>query len=153
MTRLLLFSVTLFLSINVASSQEVQWQTDLNKAIEQSVKSKKPLMLFYTGSDWCGWCIRLQNEVFKTKEFTDWATKNTIPIELDFPRRTKLDPALQKQNNELAQKFNVTGFPTVWFVRPVKNGNTYNLEPVGKTGYVAGGPSAWIAGSNQIISK
>jgi protein disulfide-isomerase len=134
-------------------AQELQWTTDMKKAIDMSVKTKKPIMLFYTGSDWCGWCIRLQNEVFKTKEFTDWANKYTVPVELDFPRRKKLEPELQKQNNELAQQFKVTGFPTVWFVKPVKSGNTYNLEQLGKTGYVAGGPSNWLAGANKIISK
>lgn len=140
-------------SIHQLAAQDLEWMTDVKKAVETSVKTKKPIMLFYTGSDWCGWCIRLQNEVFKTKEFTDWAKKNTVPVELDFPRRTRLPAELQKQNNEMAQMFNVTGFPTVWFVRPVKNGNDYTLEQLGRTGYVAGGPSAWLTGANQIINK
>ena len=46
------------------------WETDLNKAIGLSYETKKPIMLFFTGSDWCGWCIRLQNEVFRTETFT-----------------------------------------------------------------------------------
>ncbi len=152
MTRIIIL-FSFLLATGLTSAQEMQWHTDLNKAIDLSVKSKKPLMLFYTGSDWCGWCIRLQKEVFFTKEFTEWANKNTIPVELDFPRRKKLEPALQKQNNDLAQMFKVTGFPTIWFAKPVKNGANYNLEQMGKTGYVAGGPSAWLTGANQIISK
>ena len=49
-------------------AQELVWQTDINKAISISNKEKKPMLLFFTGSDWCGWCIRLQKEVLKTPE-------------------------------------------------------------------------------------
>jgi len=65
------------------------WETDLNKAIALSYETKKPIMLFFTGSDWCGWCIRLQNEVFRTETFTKWAEENVILVELDFPRKKR----------------------------------------------------------------
>ena len=60
------------------SEKELVWYTDMNQAIAVSQKEKKPMMLFFTGSDWCGWCIRLQNEVFKKDEFTKWAKENEI---------------------------------------------------------------------------
>ena len=129
------------------------WYTDVNKAINTSVQSGKPLFFFFTGSDWCGWCKRLQREVFFKPEFTLWANKNVVLVELDFPRRTKLPKATQKQNRELAQLFGVRGYPTVWLVTPTKVDGKVNFNKLGSQGYVAGGPSAWIAGANKIIKS
>lgn len=146
-------AITLFLVLGSLSiqAQDLTWQTDMNKAIEISKKSKKPLFLFFTGSDWCGWCIRLQKEVFKTPEFSKWAKKNVVLVELDFPRNKPLSPAIQKQNSELQQTFSVQGYPTVWFVKPSKNGGKINLEKLGSSGYLAGGPTTWIPNANQIL--
>ena len=135
-------------------AQELVWHDNVEKAMEISKKSKKPLMLFFTGSDWCGWCIRLQKEVFKTKEFTDWAKDNVVLVELDFPRNTsKLTPETQNQNSQLQQFFQVQGYPTVWLVNANKKDGKTNFEKLGYTGYVAGGPTAWLAVANGIIEK
>jgi protein disulfide-isomerase len=135
-------------------AQELVWHDNVEKAMEISKKSKKPLMLFFTGSDWCGWCIRLQKEVFKTKEFTDWAKDNVVLVELDFPRNTiKLTPETQNQNSQLQQVFQVQGYPTVWLVNANKKDGKTNFEKLGSTGYVAGGPTAWLAVANGIIKK
>jgi len=147
-------ALTLFMVLGTLTiqAQELTWQTDMNKAIEVSKKTKKPLMLFFTGSDWCGWCMRLQKEVFKTPEFEKWAKDNVVLVELDFPRKTQLQPEIQKQNMELQQTFGIQGFPTVWFVNSSKKDGKINLEKLGSTGYVAGGPSAWLDGASKIIS-
>jgi thioredoxin-related protein len=149
----LAFILFLTLGSLTIQAQELTWQTDMNKAMEISKKSKKPLLLFFTGSDWCGWCIRLQKEVLKTPEFAKWANDNVVLVELDFPRRTPQQPEIQKQNMELQQTFAVQGFPTVWFVNATKKDGKINLEKLGSTGYVAGGPSAWLAGADQILGK
>jgi len=148
-------ALTLFLVLGsmTIQAQELTWQTDMNKAMELSKKEKKPLLLFFTGSDWCGWCMRLQKEVMKTPEFTKWAADNVILVELDFPRSTPQSPEIKKQNMELQQTFAIQGYPTVWFVNASKKDGKINLEKLGSTGYVAGGPSAWLAGANQILSK
>jgi protein disulfide-isomerase len=125
----------------------------MNKAMEVSKKTKKPLFLFFTGSDWCGWCIRLQKEVFRTPEFTKWAKENVVLVELDFPRQTPQDPAITKQNAELQQTFAVRGYPTVWFVNGTKKDDKINFEQLGSSGYVAGGPSAWLAVADGILKK
>lgn len=137
-----------------AQAQEgLTWHTDLNKAVEVARQEQKPLFLFFTGSDWCGWCIRLQNEVFRTPEFTAWAKEKAVLVELDFPRRTPQSDEIKLQNNQMQQMFAVQGYPTVWFVKPtIKEGKT-NFEQIGKTGYVAGGPSPWITGANQILAN
>jgi protein disulfide-isomerase len=136
------------------NAQELTWHTDMNKAIAISKKENKPLFLFFTGSDWCGWCIKLQKEVFKTPEFTAWAKEKAVLVELDFPRRSQLPEALKNQNNQLQQLFRVQGFPTVWFSKEgIGTDGKTGLEQIGSTGYVAGGPTAWIAVADQIVAK
>ncbi|WP_298221281.1 thioredoxin family protein [Flavobacterium sp.] len=147
--------ITLLLVVGslTVQAQELTWETSLKKATEVSIKTKKPLLLFFTGSDWCGWCIRLQNEVLKKPEFAAWAKENVVLVELDFPRRTPQLPEIQQQNAELQQIFEVRGYPTVWFALPsVADGKT-NLAKLGSTGYVAGGPAKWLEGANQILGK
>jgi len=147
--------LTLFLVLGslTINAQELTWQTDINKAMEISKKTKKPLLLFFTGSDWCGWCIRLQKEVLKTPEFAKWAKDNVVLVELDFPRRAQQSPELVKQNMELQQVLGVRGYPTVWFVNASKKDGKVNLEQIGSTGYVAGGPSVWLDGANKILAN
>ena len=145
--------ITLLLVVGsfAVEAQELVWQTDINKAMEISKKTKKPLFLFFTGSDWCGWCIRLQKEVLNTPEFAAWSNKNVVLVELDFPRRTPQTDELKKQNNELQQVFGIQGYPTVWFANANNKEGKVNFEQLGRTGYVAGGPMAWIEGANQIL--
>jgi len=146
-------AITLFLIVGSMSlqAQELVWETNLEKATQVSMKTKKPLLLFFTGSDWCGWCIRLQKEVLKTPEFAAWAKENVVLVELDFPRRTPQQPEIQQQNMEMQQLFEVRGYPTVWFAKPTKKDGKVNLEKLGSTGYVAGGPANWIAAANPIV--
>lgn len=135
----------------IAQAQELNWHTDMSKATELSLKENKPLMLFFTGSDWCGWCIKLQRDVLKTSEFATWATENVILVELDFPKITQQDPALKQQNQQLAQTFSVQGFPTCWFVTPVKGEeNKINLTGLGSLGYDKS-PTTWIENANKFL--
>lgn len=136
-----------------AQAQDIFWETNLGTAADRAMKENKPMLLFFTGSDWCGWCIRLQKEVLKTPEFADWAQKNVVLVELDFPRRTPQDPSIQQQNAQLQQILEVRGYPTVWFVTPTKKDGKMNLGKLGSTGYVAGGPSKWLEGANQILAN
>lgn len=154
MKKILLILVMTFGSLLVnAQENGLTWHTNIDKAMAISNKEKKPLMLFFTGSDWCGWCIRLQKEVFYKKEFVKWAQENVVLVELDFPRKKQLEPALQQQNYSLQNAFRVQGYPTVWFVNSdTKEGKT-NFTQLGSTGYVAGGPEAWISGANQILTN
>ncbi len=102
----------LFIGSFTAQAQEdLTWHTNIDEAIEISKVENKPLFLFFTGSDWCGWCIRLQKEVFKTPEFATWAKEKVVLVELDFPRRTPQAEALKMQNNLLQQFFQIRGYP------------------------------------------
>lgn len=149
----IIFTLVLILGTLSVQAQELKWETNIDKAMEVSNKTKKPMLLFFTGSDWCGWCIRLQNEVLKTPEFAKWAKDNVVLVELDFPRRTPQAPELQQQNQGLQQAFQIRGYPTIWFATASKKDGKINFEQLGSTGYVAGGPSAWLEGADQILKN
>lgn len=117
---------------------EPSWETDYKKAQEQAKAGNKLVLLDFTGSDWCGWCIKLNREVFSKPEFKDYATKNLVLVELDFPRAKAQAASVKKQNEELASQYGIQGFPTII----VLNGQG---KKVGELGYMEGGPSAFIA--------
>ena len=133
----LLIAIALTL-ISITASAESNWITDYKKAQEDAKAGKKLILLEFTGSDWCGWCMKLDKEVFSTPEFQNYASRNLILVKLDFPRRRPQTEALKKQNEQLAQKYGIQGFPTII----VLNGQG---EKVGELGYMNGGPSPFLA--------
>jgi protein disulfide-isomerase len=134
---------------NENSEKEIQKQ----KLLIFSLSEKKPIMLFFTGSDWCGWCMRLKKEVFNFPEFETWTKENVVLVELDFPRRKAIDPKILNQNRELARIFGVSGYPTVWFVNPQKlDSNKLNFIKLGKLGYLAGGTNKWISAAEIFFN-
>ena len=154
MKKILLIAFLTLTSMSIQAQKELTWHTDMSKAADISIKENKPMFLFFTGSDWCGWCIRLQKEVFKTPEFIKWAKENVVLVELDFPRKNEQTDAVKMQNAQLQQQLQVRGYPTVWFVSAAKTAEAkVNLTALGSTGYVAGGPKVWIDGANQIIQN
>ena len=136
---------------DVEQSNSLTWHTDVKEALVVSNKENKPLLLFFTGSDWCGWCIRLQNEVLKTAEFKKWAAENVVLVELDFPRKNMQTPEMQNQNNQILQAFGVQGFPTIHLAKAVQKEGQVNFQGLGSTGYVPGGPTAFLGVANSII--
>ncbi|MCB9190530.1 MAG: thioredoxin family protein [Flavobacteriales bacterium] len=149
--------IIMFLAVGIsATAQEhkstLDWNTNLMTAVDKAIEQEKPILLFFTGSDWCGWCKRLQAEAFYKPEFEKWAKENVVLMELDFPRRTPIAEETREQNMNLQRMFGVRGYPTIWFVNPKKNGTEINFEKIGQTGYVAGGANAWIAEANRIMS-
>jgi thioredoxin-related protein len=154
MKKILVIAFLTLTSMSMQAQEELTWHTDMSKATDISIKENKPMFLFFTGSDWCGWCIRLQKEVFKTPEFVKWAKENVVLVELDFPRKNNQTDAVKMQNAQLQQQLQVRGYPTVWFVSAAKTADAkVNLNALGSTGYVAGGPQVWLDGANQIIKK
>ena len=110
------FIYTLFFSLISFYSfgQKEGWIENFPEAFELSVKEGKPILANFTGSDWWGWCIKLDKAVFNTEEFKTWASENVVLLELDFPRRKKIDPEIEQNNNYLQSIFKVRGFPTIW---------------------------------------
>jgi len=158
--KIIFFSFFLCYSmVSFSQKEQLTWHTDLQKAVSISQKEKKPVMLFFTGSDWCGWCHRLQKEVFYQDEFKSWAYDNVVLVEVDFPSRNgeafkRQSDEVRKQNNLLQQQFSVRGYPTIMFVKPEKTKEgKVNLVQLGQLGYVAGGAQNWINNANSAISK
>ncbi len=112
------------------------WEVNIDKAYEMSQKTGKPILANFTGSDWCGWCKRLDKSVFHTEEFKKWAADNVILLELDFPRRMQLPAEIRKQNANLQRAFSITGYPTIWvFDLDKDEAGKYAITALGKTGY------------------
>jgi protein disulfide-isomerase len=129
-----------------ARADEIKWLTNYDEAVKQAKAEKKSILVDFTGSDWCPWCIKLHNEVFSQKDFETWAAKNVVLLELDFPRKTQLPDDLKKQNNDLLKKYKIKGFPTVLFLDT--DGNVK-----GKSGYMQGGPAAWTAKADELLAQ
>ncbi|HMO04928.1 MAG TPA: thioredoxin family protein [Kiritimatiellia bacterium] len=143
MKRPALFLIVL-LVFATASRGDV-WLTDFAAAQERARREDKPMLLNFSGSDWCGWCIRLNNEVFSTPAFITFATQRFVCVLIDSPRRTPLPEALAAQNRALKQRFEVPGFPTILLTTP--EGKT--LARTG--GYRAGGPQAYVDHLDQLL--
>lgn len=153
MKKLLVVILFTLSGMAMQAQEKLEWHTDIQEAVKLSETTKKPLLLFFTGSDWCGWCIRLQKEVLKTPEFAAWAKDNVILVELDFPKRTQQPMELKQQNAQLNAFFKVRGYPTLWFAHGSKTDEgKISFNALGSIGYVAGGPSKWLEGANQIMS-
>ena len=120
-----------------ASTEEFKWETDWEVAKKRAKDENKQILVDFTGSDWCGWCIKLKKEVFDKPEFQEYAKKNLVMLELDFPHKKQLPAKEKEQNEKLSQEFNVEGFPTILLT------NARGKE-VGRTGYQEGGPAAYV---------
>jgi len=134
----------IFTAISFATSDI--WQTDFEKASEKAKKDNKFMLIDFSGSDWCGWCVKLDKEVFSKPEFEEFAKENLVCVMLDFPRTKKLKKSLEKQNQALAKKYNVRGFPTVLIL----NSDAVVVE---QTGYQEGGPEKYVSFIKEVIKK
>ncbi len=138
-----LLAVLALLGVNAAASE---WLTDLPKAQSKAKEEKRMVLLDFTGSDWCGWCIKLHNEVFSKPEFAEYARKNLVLVEVDFPRKKKLSAEQKKANDALQRKYEIDGYPTII----VLNGEG---KKIGELGYMPGGPKAFIAELEKVKGK
>ena len=136
------------------------WYSDIMKANEVAATAHKPLFAFFMGSDWCGWCRKLQHDVFAKPEFVQWAKKNVVLVELDFPRNKQLSPALVQQNASLQQTFQVQGYPTIWMFNLKKgaDGQKMEIEALGSVGYPQGAVSGkeevkFLSDANAILAN
>jgi thiol-disulfide isomerase/thioredoxin len=115
----------------------------LAAALETAKKEQKLVLLDFTGSDWCGWCIKLEEEALGKPEFIDYAAKYLVTVVVDFPMRRELPADLKAANQALKSRFDVSGFPTL-----------VALSPDGKVvwkqvGFIGGGPFGVIAPLNR----
>jgi len=129
-----------------SSGATTEWTEDYLNALERGRAENKRVLMDFTGSDWCGWCIKLDREVFGQPAFKEYAAKNLVLLKLDFPRSKQLSPAIQQQNEELKNRHGITGYPTIVIVDGMG-------QEIGRLGYVAGGPSAFTARLESSIRQ
>src|SRR4029077_18285699 len=96
--RLFLVAAAVSLVFAAIARAESDWLHDYNKAQEEAKANHKLLFLNFTGSDWCGWCIKLDKDIFSQPQFKNYAHDNLVLVELDFPRR-KSQPTDEKKQN------------------------------------------------------
>lgn len=96
-----------------------EWTSDFEAAKKTSKEKNLPMMLDFTGSDWCGWCKLMDRKVFAEKTWDDWAKANLVCVTVDFPRAaSKVSPKTREQNEKLLARFGVRGFPTFVLLAP-----------------------------------
>lgn len=124
----------------------IKWFTNYEEALKQARSASQPLLMFFTGSDWCGWCNKIDEEAFDTKDFAEAAGNKFVFLKLDFPLYSAQDPQLKAQNKQLQQKFDVRSFPTVILYDAMQN------QQIGTTGYRAGGGKQYAAYLNKMFT-
>src|SRR5271157_1291966 len=116
-----------------AGAGEIKWLTDVPEAQAEAQKEQKLVLMDFTGSDWCPWCIKLQKEIFNTPEFAAYAEKNLVTVIVDFPEHKAQSADLRKANLQLKAKYRVHGYPTMIVLDSAG-------KQIGELGYHAGGP-------------
>jgi protein disulfide-isomerase len=116
---------------------KLTWSTDYEGSLDRAKQEHKHVFLFFTGSDWCSWCKKLNREVLTTGEFIQYAQDKLILVELDYPRQTPQSYEVRVQNKMLESRYSITGFPTVVVL-------DYTGKAVTRMGYKPGGPEPFI---------
>lgn len=113
------------------------WTEDFAKAKETAAAEKKDLLLDFTGSDWCGWCIKLEEEVFSKDAFKKAVPQHFVLVSLDFPHEKKQDEKTKEQNTKLQEDFNIQGFPSIILLDSA-------ARPYAAIGYEEGGAANYV---------
>ena len=121
------------------------WFTNFNDAKAKAIKEQKPMLIDFTGSDWCGWCIKLDEEVFSQADFQEFASDSLVLVEIDFPKNKVQSEELKVQNKALAKKYSILGYPTILLLTP-------EAELIEKTGYQSGGAKAYVSHIQNILN-
>jgi len=125
------------------------WLFDIEQANQQAQKESKPIVLVFQGSDWCAPCMKLDQDIWSSSVFKEYASTHYVMLKADFPKRSKnkLSQEQQEKNNLLAEKYNTQGFfPLVVIL-------DNNLNVLGSFGYQKMEPQAYIDLINSKLSN
>ena len=140
-------TVVVAVAISTCTFASDGWMTDFEKAKAKAKAENKYLLIDFSGSDWCGWCIKLDKEVFSKKAFQEYAKDHLVLMLADFPSdKSKQSEEVQEQNELLKKEFPIPGFPTVYILS--SEGKT-----LAKTGYQDGGPEAYVEHIKKLIAE
>jgi thioredoxin-related protein len=132
------FATLLLLAFTLGMRAETgDWLTDFSAAKKKAKEENKPVLMLFTGSDWCPWCIKWEKEAFSTPEFKEYAKKNLVLLLVDFPDKKPLPKAQQRANDALQQKYKIDGYPTVVMVDSAG-------KKLSSFGYEEGGPKVLL---------
>jgi protein disulfide-isomerase len=140
--KIIFLSTILLMALLIGCSKSgandnLNWEENLETALQEAKTQNKAVLVNFTGSDWCVWCQKLSAEVFSKSEFEDYAEDNLILVKLDFPKNIEQSTEIKRYNNQLAQKYGIKGFPTILLFNP-------QGKVVLQTGYQPGGPVSYI---------
>jgi protein disulfide-isomerase len=124
---------------------QINWYTNYDEALKAAQAASKPMVLFFTGSDWCTWCNKLETDALDTPDFIKRIGDKLIFVKLDFPRKSKQDTTLADQNAKLLKKYAVHGYPTLILISPEE-------QQIGITGYRTGGGQDYADHLLQIVN-
>ncbi|MCB9916032.1 MAG: thioredoxin family protein [Planctomycetes bacterium] len=124
------------------------WYGDFDEAAKIAKEQHKDLFVDFTGSDWCGWCIKLHDEVFQYDSFLTAAQKDYVLVALDYPRSDEVKAKVPNpaRNEELREKYNIRGYPTILMM-------TAEGEVFAQSGYREGGPEAYVEHMAQVRTE
>ena len=127
-----------------ANEKSTLWTDDFANALILAKETNKPILIDFTGSDWCGWCVRLKEEVFNKPEFIEYAQEKFVLFVADFPRSIPQSNELKRQNRSLMEKYEIKGFPTIVIINQDEG-------LLARTGYQAGGAQAYIRHLEELL--
>ena len=113
---LMLLLTVLFTAVLFAGDAPRGWTTDINAALAQAKRENKRVLILFTGSDWCNYCIRLKKDVLDKKAFKNLAEENFVPVYFDFPHRNQPSDAQMRIQNQWRTKLQIQGYPTMAIV-------------------------------------
>jgi protein disulfide-isomerase len=147
MKKLIFTLLACISTLSLSMGAESFWMHDFEAAKAKAAKEGKPILINFTGTDWCGWCIKLEKEVFTQKAFQDYAKEHLVLVEIDFPKKKEQSAELKEQNKKLDKEYGVEGYPTI-----------YLLDAAGKKltddiGYREGGPEAYVEHLKSLLKK
>ncbi len=147
MKKLLLTLLVSLTAVSFSMGAESLWMHDFEAAKAKAVKEGKPIFINFTGTDWCGWCIKLEKEVFSKKAFQDYAKENLVLVEIDFPKKKEQTAELKAQNKKLDKEYGVEGYPTLYLLDATGKKLTEDI------GYREGGPEAYVEHLKSLLKK
>ncbi len=143
-TRLLLTATFGWALASSLLADDKLWVNEFEKAKQTAANEGKDLLMDFTGSDWCSWCIKLHKEVFDLDAFKAAAPKNFVLVELDFPNdKSKLSQEVQDQNAKLQTQFAIQGYPSI----VLADGSG---RPYAQTGYQPGGADVYLKHLDEL---
>jgi protein disulfide-isomerase len=132
------FATILLLTLTLGLHAETSgWLTDFSAAKKKAKEENKPILMLFTGSDWCPWCIKWEKEAFSQTEFKDYANKNLVLLFVDFPDKKPLPKAQARANDALQAKFKIEEYPTVVLLDS-------DAKKLGSFNYMEGGPKVLL---------